>query len=412
MRFRRTAVVLAVSASLLAPATAEAAPSGGAPPGWVTLTESSLEGVHGTAPDVTIRNVLTVTAAGTALRVRLSNPFGATAMTVRSVWAGRQPSTNSPALAPGSNHRATFGFRHTVTIPPGASVWTDPLPLPVRRGDHVAVSVYAPGAPVDDHTFPPPATDTPGSFTSAGPGDAGADESGSAYGPFAPGVLWWTDAISAVSPARGTIVALGDSITDGYNAFGGGPRWTDVLAERMETLPPWRRLSVANAGISGNTVSVQPNPYDPTGQCCGPPAPMRLDRDVLSLPGVRYVLLLEGTNDLGGGDNAPPAPAAQVIDAMRTIAGRVHAAGHRIVGATILPMCNAAGSAKEQARLAVDAWIRTSGTFDAVLDFDAVLRDPADPTVIRADWRTDCYHPNAAGDRILGDSIDLKVFAR
>ncbi|EOD66753.1 GDSL-type esterase/lipase family protein [Amycolatopsis vancoresmycina] len=407
MRFSRTAVILAVSASLLSPAVADAA---SAPPGPVTLTESSLQGVHGVSPDVTVRNVLTVTASGTALRVRLGNPFGASPLRVRSVWVGRQPSPGSPALAPGSNRRATFGFRHAVTIPPGASAWTDPLPLSVRRGDRVAVSVYAPGSPVDDHTFPPPETSTPGSFASAGPGDAGADESGRAYGAFAPGVLWWADAISAASAARGTIVALGDSITDGYNAFGGGPRWTDVLAERIATRPPSRRLSVANAGISGNTVSVQPNPYDPTGQCCGPPAPARLDRDVLSLPGVRYVLLLEGTNDLGGGDYAPPAPAAQVIGAMRTIAGRVHAAGRRIVGATILPMCNAAGGPKEQARLAVNAWIRTSGTFDAVLDFDAVLRDPADPTVIRADRRTDCYHPNAAGDRLLGDSIDLRVF--
>ncbi|MEQ0558116.1 GDSL-type esterase/lipase family protein [Amycolatopsis sp. NEAU-NG30] len=409
MRFRRTAGVLVACGLLLSPATADATTSG-ALPHAVTLTESALQGVHGTAPDATVRNVLTVTGTGTALRVRLSNPFGGTAMTVRSVWVGLQPSTNSPALVPGSNRRATFGFQRSVTIPPGASVWSNPLPLSVRRGDHVAVSVYAPGAPVNDHTFPPPETDTPGSFASAGPGDTGADESGSAFGAFKPGVLWWADAISAVSPARGTIVTLGDSITDGYNAFGGGPRWTDVLAARIETRPPGRRLTVANAGISGNTVSVQPNPYDPTGQCCGPPAPLRLDRDVLSLPGVRYVLLLEGTNDLGGGDNAPPAPAAQVIAAMRTIAGRVHAAGHKIVGATILPMCNAAGSAKEQARLAVNEWIRTSGTFDATLDFDAALRDPADPTVIRAGWRSDCYHPNAQGDRVLGDSIDLRVF--
>jgi lysophospholipase L1-like esterase len=405
MRTRRTVAVLAVSALLLSPATADA----GVLPRSVTLTESSLEGVHGTAPDATIRNVLTVTASGTALRVRLSNPFGTTALAVRSVWVGRQPSTDSPALAPGSNRRATFGLRRGVTVPPGGSAWSDPLPLSVRRGDHVAVSVYAPGSPIDDHTFPPPQTDTPGSFLSTA-GDAGADESGSAFGAFSPGVLWWADAISAVSAARGTIVALGDSITDGYNAFGGGPRWTDVLAARIGTLPPGRRLSVANAGISGNTVSVQPNPYDPAGQCCGPPAPVRLDRDVLSLPGVRYVLLLEGTNDLGGGDYAPPAPAAQVVGAMRTIAARVHAAGRRIVGATILPMCNAAGGPKEQARLAVNAWIRTSGAFDAVLDFDAVLRDPADPTVIRADWRSDCYHPNAEGDRLLGESIDLAAF--
>jgi lysophospholipase L1-like esterase len=88
----------------------------------------------------------------------------------------------------------------------------------------------------------------------------------------------------------------------------------------------------------------------------------------------------------------------------------VHAAGHRIIGATVLPMCNAAGSAQEQARLAVNQWIRTSGTFDAVLDFDAVLRDPSDPTVINPPWDFDCYHPNAAGDQVLGRSIDLSVF--
>ncbi|WP_410657404.1 GDSL-type esterase/lipase family protein [Amycolatopsis sp. lyj-112] len=407
---RRTVAVLAIAASVLTPATAEAAPPDGAWPRSVTVTESSLQGVHGTAPDATIRNVLTVTANGAALRIRLGNPFGGTPLVVRSAWVGLQPETNSPKLVPGSNRRVTFGLRRTVTVPPGGSVWSDPLPLTVRSGDHVAVSVYAPGSPINDHTFPPPETDTPGSFLSAAPGDAGSDESGTAYGAFSPGNLWWVDAVSAVSAARGTIVALGDSITDGYNAFGGGPRWTDVLAARIGKLPPGQRLSVANAGISGNTVSVQPNPYDPTNQCCGPPAPSRLDRDVLSLPGVSHVLLLEGTNDIGGGDHAPPAPAAQVIDAMRTIAARVHAAGPKMIGATILPMCNAAGGPKEQARLAVNKWIRTSGTFDSVLDFDAVMRDPADPTVIRQAWRNDCYHPNAAGDRVLGESIDLSVF--
>ena len=97
---------------------------------------------------------------------------------------------------------------------------------------------------------------------------------------------------------------------------------------------------------------------------------------------------------------------------MQAIVKRVHAAGARIVGATILPMCNAAGSAKEQSRLAVNAWIRTSHTFDTVLDFDAVLRNPADPTVMYPPWANDCYHPNAAGDRVLGDSIDLAAFGR
>jgi lysophospholipase L1-like esterase len=409
---RRTfAVLIAV---LLAPTslagTASASPVEDLLPHTVTLTESALEGVHGVAPDATVRDVLTVTDGGAWLRVRLSNPFAATAVTVRSVWIGRQPATDSAVLAPGSDRHATFGHSFGVTIPSGGSVWSDPVPLLVRAGDHVSVSVYAPGMPIDDHTFPPPQTDTPGSFLSTAPGDAGGNESGSAYGAFQPGILWWVDAISAVSPARGTIVTLGDSITDGYHADGGGPRWTDVLAGRIDTLPPGQRLSVANAGISGNTVSIQPNPYDPTGQCCGPPAPQRLDRDVLSLPGVRDVLLLEATNDLGGGTNAPPEPASRVIAALRGIAARVHAGGHRIIGATVLPMCNAAGSAQEQARLAVNQWIRTSGTFDAVLDFDAVLRDPSDPTVINPPWDHDCYHPNAAGDQVLGQSIDLSVF--
>ena len=405
--------VLAIVATFLLAITSSIGAANATHPSWsgpVTLTESALEGVHGTAPDATVRDVLTVTAGGTSLRVRLSNPFGATPLVARSVWVGLQPTTDSPALRPGSDHRATFRHARTVTVPAGGSVWSDPVPLPVRPGDHVAIRVYAPGAPIDDHTFPPPQTDTPGSFLSTASGDAGGDERGTAFGAFQPGTVWWVDAISGMSPDRGTIVTLGDSITDGYHADGGGPRWTDVLAERINALPPGQRLSVANAGISGNTVSVQPNPYDATGQCCGPPAPQRLDRDVLSLPGVRDVLLLEGTNDIGGGTYAPPASAQQVIGAMEGIIARVHAAGHRIIGATILPMCNAAGSAKEQTRLAVNAWIRTSGQFDAVLDFDSVLRDPSDPTVINPPWDHDCYHPNAAGDQVLGQSIDLSVF--
>jgi lysophospholipase L1-like esterase len=407
---RLPAVLAATSAMLLVPGTAaSASPPDPASPS-ITVTESALEGVHGTSPDATVRDVLTVTASGTRLQVRLSNPFGSSAVTVRSVWVGLQPSPSSPALVPGSDHRATIDGAPGVSIAPGTSAWTDPLPVHIRPGDHLSVSVYAPGAPVDDHTFPPPQTDTPGSFLSTTTGDTGSDETGTAFGLFQPGTLWWADAISVVSPARGTIVTLGDSITDGYHADGGGPRWSDVLAERINALPPGRQLSVANAGISGNTISVQPNPYDPTGQCCGPPAPERLNRDVLSLPGVRYVLLLEGTNDIGGGAYAPSAPAQHVIDAMRGIAARVHTAGHKIVGATILPMCNVPGSVQEQTRLTVNNWIRTSGTFDAVLDFDTVLRDPNNPTVIYAPWRHDCYHPNATGDQRLGQSIDLSAF--
>nr|WP_296071577.1 GDSL-type esterase/lipase family protein [uncultured Actinoplanes sp.] len=338
---------------------------------------------------------------------------------VRSAWLGRTVAPGSAELVPGSNHRVTFSGRRTVRIAPGREVVSDPVPISVGAQQDVALSVYAPGSPVSDHTFPPFAYDPPASYIGTG-GDTGAATGAGAFPGYPvipgstsstavgyhPGQTWWMDLVTADrAAARSTLVALGDSITDGYNAVGPpGQRWTDVLSVRLGN-----RLAVANAGISGNTVSEQPNPYDPTGQCCGPPAPQRLDRDVLSVPGLRTVFLLEGTNDIGGGDYAPPAPASQVIDAMRAIVARVHARGVRIVGATILPMCNPAGSAKEQARQTVNEWIRTSGTFDAVVDFDAVLRDPADPTVMIADLRNDCYHPNAAGDQLLGQAIPLDV---
>jgi lysophospholipase L1-like esterase len=419
-------VAVAAAVSLGAAAPVGAAGPVALPRGAAGVWEAALEGVHGVAPDATVRQVARVSVAGSGIRVRLGNPFGSAPLVVRDAWLGRPVAPGSAALVPGSNRRLTFGGARTVTVPAGREVLSDPVPVSVEAQQDVAVSVYAPGAPVDDHTFPPFAFDPPASYVGTG-GDTAAAESDAAYPStpvisgatsstatgYHPGQVWWLDLVAADRPAaRGTLVTLGDSITDGYNAVGPpGQRWTDVLADRLDAVPAGHRLAVANAGISGNTVSVQPNPYDPTGQCCGPPAPQRLDRDVLSVPGARTVLLLEGTNDLGGGTNAPPAPADQVIAADRAIAARLHAAHLRVVGATILPMCEAAGSPQEAARQAVNAWLRAGagGAFDAVLDFDAVLRDPADPTQMVADLRNDCYHPNAAGDALLGRSIPLSA---
>lgn len=421
-RYRRWVAGLALGV-LAAGAGSGAEASGAGPrPGAAGVWSASLEGVHGVAPDATVRQVARVSVPASGLRVRFGNPFGTAAVVLRDVWMGRPVAPGSARLVAGSNRRVTFHGGRSVTIPPGHEVVSDPVAVSVDAQQDVAVSVYAPGSPVDDHTFPPYAYDPPASYIGAG-GDTASAEADTAFPSYPvipgstsstaagyhPGQTWWMDLITADrAAARGTLVTLGDSITDGYNAYGPpGQRWTDVLADRLDARPAGERLAVANAGISGNTVSVQPNPYDPTGQCCGPPAPQRLDRDVLAVPGLRTVLLLEGTNDLGGGGNAAPAPAGQVIDAMRAIAGRVHARHVRIVASTILPMCNAAGSDKERARLAVNEWIRTSGTFDAVLDFDAVLRDPHDPTSMVADLRTDCYHPNAAGDQLIGRYIPL-----
>jgi lysophospholipase L1-like esterase len=421
-RLAVSSVALAVLGSLSAAVPAGAAHPQTLPRGAAAVWEAALEGVHGVAPDATVRQIARASVAAATIRVRLGNPFGSAPVRVRDAWLGRPVAPGSARLVPGSNRRLRFHGSGSVTIAPGQEVLSDPVPVAVEAQQDLAVSVYAPGSPVDDHTFPPFAFDPPASYIGTG-GDTAADPGDAAYPSYPvipgnssstatgyhPGQTWWLDLIVADHPAaRGALVTLGDSITDGYNAYGPpGQRWTDVLADRLDALPAGQRLSVSNAGISGNTVSVQPNPYDPTGQCCGPPAPQRLDRDVLSVPGVRTVLLLEGTNDIGGGTNAPSAPAAQVIAAMAAIAARVHARHLRMVGATILPMCNAAGSDKEATRLAVNHWITTSGTFDAVLDFDAVLRDPADPTQMINDLRTDCYHPNAAGDALLGRYIPI-----
>jgi lysophospholipase L1-like esterase len=417
------AVAVAVSPTSVGPAGAV----DGAARDAAGIWSASLEGVHGVAPDATVRQLARVSVAGSGIRVRFGNPFGSAPVRIRDAWLGRSVAPGSARLVPGSNRQLTFRGARGVSIPAGQEVFSDPVAVTVDAQEDLAVSVYAPGSPVNDHTFPPFAFDPPASYIGTG-GDTAADQSDSAFPNhpvipgnssstatgYHPGQTWWMDLVVADRPAaQATLVTLGDSITDGYNAVGPpGQRWTDVLADRFDALPAGRRLAVANAGISGNTVSVQPNPYDPTGQCCGPPAPQRLDRDVLSVPGVRTVLLLEGTNDIGGGENAPPASAAQVIGGMRTIAARAHDRHLRIVGATVLPMCNPAGSAKEATRLEVNRWIKTSGTFDAVLDFDAILRDPADPTQMIADLRNDCFHPNAAGDALLGQSIPLEVLNR
>jgi lysophospholipase L1-like esterase len=423
---RATAGVLAVAvAAALSPASAGPVSAAAAAPRPAALWEASLEGRHGTSPDVTVRQIARVSTGGSQIRVRLANPFGTRPVRVREAWLGRTIAPGVATLVPGSNHRMRFRGATTVTIPAGGQVMSDPVAITVQAQQDVAVTLYAPDSPINDHTFPPFPYDPPASYINAG-GNTARDESNASFPAYPvipgdtsstatgyhPGQTWWLDLVVSDRPAaRGTLVTLGDSITDGYQAVGPpGQRWTDVLADRLNAVPAGQRLAVANAGISGNTVSVQPNPYDPTGQCCGPPAPQRLNRDVLSVPGVRVVLLLEGTNDLGGGTNAPPAPAQQVIGAMRSIVAAVHARGLPIVGATILPMCLAAGSAQEQARLAVNQWLRTSGTFDAVLDFDAVLRNPANPTEIIPDLRHDCYHPNAAGDALLGSFIPLWVF--
>ena len=212
--------------------------------------------------------------------------------------------------------------------------------------------------------------------------------------------------VETKSPAT-VIVALGDSITDGYLATpGANRRWPDRLAERLVARYPNRSIGVINAGIGGNRML-----SDGIVAVMGQSALTRFDRDVLSVTGATHLIVLEGVNDLGIRTGRPTAQA--LIHGYRQIIERAHAQGIKAIGVTILPYEGAAYFTHEgeESRLAVNDWIRKSGVFDAVIDLDAAIRDPAKPARMRSDWHAgDWLHPNDAGYRAMGDAVDLTLF--
>ena len=397
--------------------------------GQVAVWQGAMAGPQGTSPDATIRQLLMVSTDARAIRVRFSNAFGTQPLVVTEAWAGRPVASSTARLYGKSMVQLTFAGRRSVTIPAGGQAWSDPVDVSVNAGDQIAVSIYAPGQSITSKNFFAYAYAPPGMYISV-PGNHAREASNRSFPPrtiddtdyplqnvgYHPGQVWWTDVVSARTDSIGTVVVIGDSVSDGWEAYGPpGQRWTDVLATRLNALPASRRLSVANAAISGNTVSDQQNPYEQDDACCGPPAVNRLWRDVFSLPGVRAVILLEGTNDISGGPFAPPSPSSQVIAAMQAIIRATHARGIPIIGGTLIPMGKLPGSVQETARLAVNDWIRTSGAFDAVIDFDAMVRDPDAPWQIYPTWQAppfngNSFHPNAMGHAIMGQEIRLSVF--
>ena len=434
-RFQRrwgTALLMvgALSGSVLAtPATAVPGPDHSGTP-RVAVWQGAMAGPQGTSPHATIRQLLMVSTDATSLRVRFSNHFGTSPLVIREVWAGRPVASSTARLIGDSNVRVTFAGRRTITIPAGKQAWSDPIDITIEAGDQVALSIYAPSAPITSKNFFAFAYAAPGMYIST-PGNHTREESGRSFPAltvddtdyplqnvgYHPGQVWWTDVITGRSDSRGTVVVIGDSVSDGWMAYGApGQRWTDVLATRLSSLPARKRLSVTNAAISGNTVSAQQNPYEKDSACCGEPAVKRLGRDALSIPGVRAIILLEGTNDIGGGPFAPPSPPEQVIAAMKDIVERSHARGISVIGATLIPMGKTPGTVQEISRQAVNRWIRTSGTFDAVIDFDRMVRDPQAPWQIYPAWQAppfngNYYHPNAMGHAVMGQQIPLGIFA-
>jgi lysophospholipase L1-like esterase len=377
------------------------------------------------ARDQTMRLIVRPTIWGQQARLRFSNVFGTRPVTFNDVYVGLQ--LGGPAIVAGTNRPVTFGGKGAVTIAPGDSAWSDAVALDFVRepaaadlaGRKLAVSFHVVGesGPMTWHGR----ALTTSYVSPPGSGSHGKTEQEGPF-PYSTSSWFFLNAVDMMSPADSfAIVALGDSITDGTSStMNGDDRWPDVLARRLRAVYG-NRIAVANSGISGNQVT-GPAEYSPTRPSPGgPSAKLRLQRDVLELSGVTHMIWLEGINDFSKYGNAP---FEQVRDGMKEIVSDIRArrSDLRIIGATVL---TALGSSlagygfKEQddKRRALNDFIRTSGLFDAVVDFDKVTIDPGtgglrpefvpDSTIGHAG---DKLHPNRAGYLAMGMAIDLDLF--
>ena len=378
--------------------------------------------------DATLREIVHLSAGGTRLRVRLSNAFGVAPLHIAAAHVAR-PILLASGEIDGSTDRAlTFSGKGEVTIPAGADYLSDPIDFPAAPLSDLAVSLYVEASPARQ-TSHPGSRET--SFLAHG------DQVSRATLPAATRVDHWyflSGIEVAAAPEAATIVALGDSITDGHGSTtNGNDRWPDDLARRLAAasgdtlgIPASLRgagasmpglhaapLGVVNAGIGGNRL---------LADGIGPNALARFNRDVLAQAAVRDVIVLEGINDLGvataGHALSPQAHRAlveHITAAYAQLIARAHAHGIRVLGGTLTPDAGSAiyhpDAAAEADRQAVNRWIRTPGHFDAVVDFDAALRDPVHPDhMLRAYDSGDHLHPSPAGYRAMADAIPLELF--
>ena len=352
------------------------------------------------APDmenVTVRQLVRVSVGGKRLRIRLSNEGGADALVLGSVHVGKA-GPDGQVIA-GSDRAVTFAGRPNVTAPAGSPVLSDPIDLPTADLDKLYISIHVPGAvgrgaarSLYDYV-----AGTPGDSTAA----AQLPQQKLAR---APAYVTLVE-VETATPTN-VVVALGDSITEGATSTANGfHSWPDRLAERIAG----NHWAVVNAGISGNRL---------LRYGAGPTALARLDRDVLSVPGVKTIVLMEGINDIGRGFAPTGAREPVTLEALEAadlqVIARAHEHGIRVIGATLTPYQGAtyASPEGEATRQALNTWIKTGGAFDGFSDFSAVVADKTNPLMIDAAYNIrDHLHPNDAGYKVMGDAVDLKVIA-
>ena len=347
--------------------------------------------------DATLRQVVHVSLGGKRLRVRFSNAFGTKPLTILSAHVAA--SAGGAAIKPEGGKPLTFGGRTSVTIPTGAPMVSDPVDFDLAPLSDLAVTIRVKD-PTKAITGHPGARCT--SYLQAGDAVDGARPA--ARGPHPALVLPVRRRRGRRDAEAAAVAVLGDSITDGRGSpTDGNGRWTDHLARRLHEGEGTARVGVLNQGLGGNRV---------LNDGLGPNALARLDRDVLAQPGVRWLIVLEGINDLG----TRSATARDLIGAYEQIILRAHARGIKVYGATILP-CEGSfyfNPGLEAARQEVNAWVRESGRFDAVIDFDAATRDPAEALAPLGRGRTAATTCTRApkGTRSWPRAVDLKLFGK
>jgi lysophospholipase L1-like esterase len=350
----------------------------------------------------TIRDIAHVSIASTGtISVQLTNEFGIEPLTIGAATAGLRQSADTIATPV----TLLFQGQTSVIIPPGKFVWSDPVAFNFPKMSDIAVTLFIPAQPmtfVSQHGFAD-ATN----FVAAGNQSAALSLTGATR----LASFRYLKSISVSTPSRGAVLCFGDSITDGaHSTADTNQRWPDDLAKRLAGNPATATLSVMNVGIGGNRI---------VRFGTGPSAVDRFDHDVLELPNVKYMILLEGINDIGHSYD-PKHPydhitAAELIAADRLLIARAHANGIEIFGATLTPYRPSGYSspAGELVRAALNQWIRTSGEFDGVIDFDTATGDPANPTSYLPAYDSgDHLHPNDAGMKAMADSIDLSLFTK
>ena len=403
--------VLAAVVVLLSGWASEA--SGGPRADWVGTWASVPTATPASSTPVvdneTVRQIVHTSVGGSELRLRLTNEFGAAPLRIGDVHVARRAAGTT--IDPRTDRQVTFAGSPTVTIPAGAPMLSDPIRLALPPRTDLVVSIYLPArTPVTTlHGFAY-------QENVIAAGNVADDRTVTATRTV---TQWFFLSGVSVRGHAQSVVALGDSITNGFETdINANHRWPDLFAARA------RGTGVLNLGVAGNRLLHDPNPppgSDAEGYAAffGESALRRFDRDVLAQPGVSQVIVLLGVNDLGHpGTTAPieeTVTAEEIIGAHKQLVARAHAAGLTIHGGTILPFKGDTlgfyNEANEAKRRQVNHWIRTSGTYDSVIDFDRVMRDPADPQRLNPTYDSgDHLHPNDAGMAAMANAIPTRLF--